>query len=158
MTSDSKEIILSHNTSKALSEHKQLDAIWNALNLVVHTEIVCANKKIFSLKTKEDVNIKQDDKEDYIVTKIHEAALNTYLCARRANRIRVTKDDSNSKTYRLDLILESVLSCDELLDLITVARPLYHLKTKKYEHWIKMVVTTKTQLSAWYRSEKNRYH
>ena len=157
MTEDKKEITLAHNTSKALSEHKQLDAIWNALNLVIHTERVCANKKIFSLKSKDDSDIDRDEKEDFIVAKIHEAAINTYLCARRANRIRVTEDDPNSKNYRLDLILESVLSCDEILDLITVARPLYHLKSKKYEYWIKLVVTTKSQLSAWYRSEKKRY-
>lgn len=157
MTDDKKETILTHNTAKSLSEHKQLDAIWNALNLVVHTERVCANKKIFSLKSKEDSDINQDEKEDFVVTKIHESAINTYLCARRANRIRVTKDDPNSKNYRLDLILESVLSCDELLDLITVARPLYHLKSKKYEYWIKLVVMTKSQLSAWYHSEKKRY-
>ena len=101
-----------------------------------------------TVKSKEDSDTNQEDKEDFVVTKIHESALNTYLCARRANRIRVTKDDPNSKNYRLDLILESVLSCDELLDLITVARPLDHLKSKKYEYWIKLVVTTKSKLSA----------
>lgn len=146
-----------HNTSKAISEHKQLDAIWKALNLVVHTEKVCSNKKVFTLKSKTDSESDDIQDDNLIVKEIRTSALNSYLYARRANRIRVTKEDVKSKDYRLELILESILACDEVLDLITVARPLYHLRSKKYEYWIKLVVETKTLLNAWYQSEKKRY-
>lgn len=158
MNDINKNTVTPNNANKSVSQHKQLDAIWSAMNLAVHTERVCANKKIFSLNDRIEDNKRDLEQDDYIVTRIHESAINVYLYARRANRIRVTQDDPDSKKYRLDLIFESVLSCDELLDLITIARPLYHLKTKKYENWIRMVVTIKSQLSAWYRSEKCRYH
>ena len=72
--------------------------------------------------------------------------------------IRVT--DSKRKelfAYRNKLQRQAILDCNNLLALIGLARPLYHLKGKKVKYWSEKTLKTRNYIKKWKESDQNRY-
>lgn len=114
--------------------------------LWVHTGNVTANKKIFP-----------PEYDDVITTEIRTTARKIYTNAKCANKINVGRDGEEAAEKRLGLQKEAIKLCDDLTDLITAARPLFHLKANKAGYWEHRVECAKTAIQKWHNSDVRRY-
>lgn len=119
--------------------NRRFDAGEKAMDLALHTIKICSNKNVFDAEYQEALT---DD--------IIRCAKDVYIYAWRGNKVYV--NDNASFIERKNYQLVSISKCDELLALINMAKRLFHLKGKKVHHWIKLTVTARKYLKAWYRS------
>lgn len=74
------------------------------------------------------------------------------------NNIRVTNQEREElRTYRNNLQRQAILDCNNLLALIGLARPLFHLKGKKVKYWSEKVIKTRNYIKRWRESDQKRY-
>lgn len=128
-------------------QNRQLDAAWEARDLALYTIQVCNNKNIFLPEYQSSFT---DD--------IIRVAKDIYIHVWTANNIRIT--DSGRKelfAYRNKLQRQAILDCNNLLALIGLARPLFHLKGKKVKYWSEKVLKTRNYIKKWKESDQNRY-
>ena len=128
-------------------QNRQLDAAWEARDLALHTIQVCNNKNIFLPEYQSSFT---DD--------IIRVAKDIYIHVWTANNIRIT--DSGRKelfAYRNKLQRQAILDCNNLLALIGLARPLFHLKGKKVKYWSEKVLKTRNYIKKWKESDQDRY-
>ena len=130
-------------------ETGKLNALVKARMLCTHTFQIVSNEKIFL------------PKYERIVERIIDAAIAIYQCAWNANDIRVvfTRDGWQKDAQdRLDLQKESIRKCKDLIGLIEIAKPLFHLRRKKVEYWMRKTLETKDGIAAWSNGDKKRYN
>lgn len=115
-----------------------------AKELATYTLRITRNKKIFLLEYKEDVS-----------DKIISDAINIFRFIFKANEIRV-KDDNDWKR-RSSLQKFAIEKCDDMLALIALAKPLFHLKTKRVEYWVGKIVEVRALIEKWHNRDTERY-
>lgn len=128
-------------------QNRQLDAAWEARELALYTIQICNNKNIFLPEY-------QSALTDDIIRTAKDICMHGWT----ANNIRVT--DSKRKelfAYRNKLQRQAILDCNNLLALIGLARPLYHLKGKKVKYWSEKTLKTRNYIKKWKESDQDRY-
>lgn len=125
-------------------EEGKLDAIEKARDLASYTITITANEKVFIPKFQRS-----------ITDEINKAATRAFLDARTANDIRVK--NQNDFMERRKLQVNAIRSCNELLGLIQLARPVFHLKLKRIEFWGDKTLAVREKLRAWADSDYKRY-
>lgn len=125
-------------------QNRQLDACVKAKDLVIHTIKICANKNIFLPEYQTSFT------DDIIRT-----AKNIFIYAWTANNIRVNNADDWMERKRLQK--RSVIECNNLLALISIAKTLYHLKHKKVTYWVSLTVEARNYIKKWMESDSKRY-
>lgn len=128
-------------------QNRQLDVAWEARELALYTIQICNNKNIFL-----------PEYQSALTDDIIRTAKDIYMHVWTANNIRVT--DSKRKelfAYRNKLQRQAILDCNNLLALIGLARPLYHLKGKKVKYWSEKTLKTRNYIKKWKESDQDRY-
>lgn len=114
----------------------KLKVIVDALGLAEYTITICSNKKTFP------------EKYQHIITDdLISLSKQIYLKARRANNIRVTKDNKNSYDKRKDL-QEGEIQLDQKV---------FHLKKKRMLYWGGKVIEVRDGIKSWKESDSKRY-
>ena len=127
--------------------HGKLEAYTKAFDLVVYTLRITKNKKIFSVEYQEELT-------DRIIS----SALDVYLAVGCANDIQVrTKNDEENYKERLALQRKALNKCGELNKLILLAKPIFHLTSKRVKYWAGLTQETRNLLKAWSDSDKKRF-
>ena len=129
----------------------KLEACTKALNLAKYTLQITANKNIFTVAY-----------QDALTNKIIDAVLNIYMTVRSANQIQVNsqEDYENRKRKfitRQEKQKEAILECDELDGLILLAKPIFHLSSKRIKYWSGLVSETRRLVKAWSESDRKRF-
>lgn len=111
--------------------------------LASYTYKICDNEKIF------------DPKHKSLVLKIED--LTTDICLRcwHANNIRVNKADDWAERSRLQK--EADRLCSDLLCIMQIAKPIFHLRERRIKYWGGLACEVQDLIRAWHQSDGKRY-
>ena len=128
-------------------QNRQLEAAWEARELALYTIQICNNKNIF-----------REEYQSSLTDDIIRTAKDIYIHAWTANNIRVTGSERKELfAYRNKLQRQAIMDCNNLLALIGLARPLFHLKGKKVKYWSEKAIKTRNYIKRWKESDQDRY-
>ena len=94
------------------------------------------------------------DQEEF-AQKLRDIALQIDLDCWNANNIKV---GSSEKLYRdrLDLEEKAARECTDMLELLNIAKPLYHMSSKRYKYLTDAYVRLRKMIRNWYQSDRDR--
>ena len=127
--------------------HGKLEAYAKAYELATYTLKITKNKKIFTEEYQECLT-------DYIIS----AALDIYMCTGTANgkQVRTEKDKLNYEE-RIATQRKALDRCGDLLKLIMLAKPIFHLSSKRVKYWTGLTKETRTLIKAWSDADIKRF-
>lgn len=127
--------------------HGKLEAYVKAYDLAVYTIRITANKKVFTTEYQEA-----------LTGKIITVALDIYLLVGEANDISVRSEkDKQNYHDRIRMQVDAHRKCGEMNKLILLAKPIFHLSTKRVRYWTELTKETKILIKAWGDSDKKRF-
>lgn len=127
--------------------HGKLEAYTKSYELVTYTMKITSNKKVFTVEYQEQLT-------DYIIA----AALDIYMLVGYANGLTVkSKDDEENYINRLKAQDDAIRRCGDLMRLIFLAKPIFHLSSKRVKYWHGMTKDTKNLIKAWHDSDTKRF-
>ena len=132
------------SVNEANRTQSRLEAAVRANKLAAYTLHITANEKIFLPKYR-----------SALTDKIISDAVDIYRYTKRANDIRVTKSEHWQK--RNEYQRAAVEYCNDLIALISLAKPVFHLTSKRIEYWIGMTIETREIIKAWNDKDRDRY-
>ena len=115
-----------------------------AEELLAHTVHIVSNPNVF------------DPKYAMLHERIVDCAVEIGVCLWEANGIRVDRDAGKYRMRR-DLQDRAIRKTASLLYLMTAAKRLDHLRSRKYWHWVGMAETVKDMAKKWRDSDAHRY-
>ena len=116
--------------------------------------ILASNK---SFKTRQTGNIEDDainPPQPELVSKMRDTAIDVYISAFSANETVLTK--SNYR-HRRQLQDKSIAKCNELLALVEMSIPIFHINSKRVKYWTSQIVCVRNQIQKWKESDYSRY-
>lgn len=116
-----------------------------ARKLAIHTIKICKNKNIFL-----------EEYDDSVTSKIVGISIDIFTHAWGANTIKVDKSPERWRN-RKNLQELSINECNRLIGMIQIAKPLFHLKSKKVKYWIELASKARNYLQKWKEADVNRY-
>lgn len=120
----------------------RLAALSKALEVSTYSIKVMANQKKF------------DSHYDAVLgNDLKSAALAVYKYAWFANDITVT--DADTWQVQSELQLKAIQSCNELLVYVNLAHMIYHLKSKRVEYWMQLVLDCRKMLREWHKESQS---
>lgn len=122
----------------------KLEVCIKSRDLAVYTLKITKNKKIFDAEY-----------QDAIIDKIISTALNIHTFVWTANNILV--NSRQDMIERLSLQDKAAVQCNILLSLIDIAKPLFHLKTKRVMYWGEQVINVRRLIRSWRNADYKRY-
>ena len=122
-----------------------LETSVKARDLACYTIKISINEKIFDPKYK-----------TVITDKIVSDAIDIYRKVWMANNIKVNKNQ-DAWTKRSKLQMEAKDLCNDMLALVGIAKPLFHLTSKRIEYWTGRVIEVREMIKSWHESDKKRY-
>lgn len=123
----------------------KLEAAQKALDLCTHSLKLTSNKNNFAVEYQRSITDRMDT-----------LAISIYVNVRTANDIVVR--DENDLEDRVKLQKKAAQECNNLRYLISVAKRVFHLRTRSVEHWIKMTIETRDIIKSWSESDKKRFN
>lgn len=131
------------SVSKPLRQEGQLEINVEARALCTYTLLITSNEKHFPVEQKS------------FTEKLRDAAIEIHLLCWEANNIRV---DNNADKYnrRITLQNEAADKCNRLAALIDVAKPVFHLSSKRTIYWMKLTLELRNKIRAWRDSDVKR--
>lgn len=127
--------------------HGTLEAYTKAYELATYTLRITKNKKIFT----EDY---QEQLTDYIIS----SALDIYMLTGYANSLTVkTSKDKDNYDARIRAQNEAIRRCGDLIRLIFIAKPIFHLSSKRVKYWHGLTKDTRNLIKAWSDSDVKRF-
>lgn len=112
--------------------------------MACYTITITSNENIFLPKYK-----------SALTDKIIADSIDIYRMTWEANNIRVRKQEDAEERFRLQMKAKSM--CNDLLALIGLAKPMFHLKTKRIEHWARMIIETRETIVKWHEANVEQY-
>lgn len=122
-----------------------LETSVKARDLACYTIKISINEKIFDPQYK-----------TVITDKIVSDAIDIYRKVWMANNIKVNKNQ-DAWTKRSKLQMEAKDLCNDMLALVGIAKPLFHLTSKRIEYWTGRVIEVREMIKSWHESDKKRY-
>lgn len=122
----------------------KLEVCVKAHDLCCYTLQITSNDKVFTPQFQRSLT-------DRIVA----AAIGIHTDCWNANNIYVKTEDDVRERRRLQE--EAARKCNVLLSLIDIAKPLFHLASKRVYYWGKKTVETRNLIRAWRESDAKRY-
>ena len=86
---------------------------------------------------------------------LRETALRIDMYCWKANNIYVCESQELFQK-RINLEIEAGDSCTTMLELINIARQLYHMPTKRYKYLVDQYVELRKKIRNWYKSDRER--
>lgn len=127
--------------------HGKLEACSKAYELSVYTLRITKNKKIFT-----------EDYQDVLTDKITNLAVDIFILSKAANDIVVrTEKDKENYNARIAMQTDAIRKCGQLSSMILLAKPIFHLSSKRVKYWVGLTKETRTLLKAWSDSDKKRF-
>ena len=124
--------------------HGKLEACVKSRDLACYTLQITKNKKIFT-----------EDYQEALTDKIITTALNIHCFVWTANNIVVNCYEDLQE--RLSYQNKAILQCNILLSLIDIAKPIFHLSSKRVMFWGNTTIETRNLIRAWKNSDYKRY-
>ena len=121
----------------------ELEVNVQARDLCVYTLKVTANQKWFPVE------------QEAFTNKIRDVALDIYTLCWEANNIRVD-DRMDRYLRRVELQEMAADRCNSLCVLLEIAKPLFHLSSKRCAYWIDKTVKLRAIIRAWASSDLKR--
>lgn len=122
----------------------KLEVCTKARDLAVYTLQITKNKKVFA-----------EEYQTAITDKIIGTALDIHTMVWSANNVLVNSKDDLQRRNALQE--EACVMCNVLLSLIDIAKPLFHLDTRRIMYWGQKVVEVRNLIRAWRTSDIKRY-
>ena len=122
----------------------KLEVCIKSRELAVYTLQITKNKKIFG-----------EEYQDAITDKIISTALNIHTLVWAANNIMV--NSRQDMVERLTMQDKAAAQCNALLSLIDIAKPLFHLRTKRVMFWGDKVINVRKLIRSWHQADRKRY-
>ena len=131
------------SVNKNQRKQGELQVNTDARNLCVYTLKITSNPKTFPLA------------QASYVEKLRNTTIEICTLCWKANNIRV---DGNIDRYnrRLELQNRAINECNSMCVLIEIAKPLFHLSSKRVCYWVKLVTDLRTLIRNWRNSDKQR--
>ena len=127
--------------------HGKLEAYSKSYDLVKYTLQITKNKKIFTEEYQECLT-------DHIIS----AALDVYMLIGFANGKQVRSDkDRQNYNERIESQRRAIDRCSDLIRLIFLAKPIFHLSSKRVKYWTELTRTTRSLTKAWSDSDVKRF-
>ena len=127
--------------------HGKLEACTKAFELVTYTLRITRNKKVFT-----------EEFQECLTDKIISAALDIYMFTGSANELQVrSPEDYENYIQRIRLQKHAAGRCGDLNRLILLAKPIFHLATKRVKYWAGLTRDTKALIKAWSESDRKRF-
>lgn len=143
------------NVPKEQRNESQLEGLINAKKLCVYTLTILQNNNNFKVVPCGDAEKdKKNPPQPELVAKIRETVLDLYMSAYSANSTFLNK---NNYRHRRNLQDKSTSKCNELLALIELSAPIFHLPPKRYTYWTQQTVLVRNQLQRWKDNDYKRY-
>ncbi len=124
--------------------HGKLEAAVKARDLASYTLKITANKKIFA-----------EEYQEALTDRIIAAAIEIHTKCWSANNVLVNSRED--MTRRLALQEEAAIECNNLLSLIELAQPVFHLTSKRVVYWSQKTVEVRGLIRGWRDSDRRRY-
>lgn len=124
--------------------HGKLEACVKARELAVYTLRITKNPKVF-----------KPEFQNALTDKIIAAALDIQNLSWSANNILV--NSAEDLRQRLDYQERAASACNSLLSLIEIAKPIFHLATKRVTYWSGLAIEARKLLRAWREADRKRY-
>lgn len=122
----------------------KLEVNVKAHDLCCYTLQITANKKIFT-----------ENYQRSLTDRIVAVAIGIHVDCWNANNIYVKCAEDYHERRRLQE--EAARKCNILLSLIDIAKPLFHLASKRVYHWGKLTIEVRNLIRAWHESDAKRY-
>jgi hypothetical protein len=123
----------------------ELETAVKARELACYTLKITANEKIFLPQYRSALT-------DTII----QDSIDIYRFVWLANNIRVG-NNREKRDKRLQYQLRAKEICNDLLALIGIAKPLFHLTSKRIEYWIGLIINVRGLIEAWSDKDRARY-
>lgn len=135
--------------TKHLRDWKEttLQVVVDAKRLFCHSIHIMGNPKCFDPK---------NDFQNTTLLRLADTFLSIYSNVWDANHINAVKNP-NQASERLELQNWAIVYCRQALMLVELAKPLFHLDSRKYWNWANMIVNLGKKLDAWHKSDVERY-
>ena len=125
-----------------------LQVVIDARKLYCHSVKIMGNEKVFK---------PSNDFRDVTLIKISDTLLDVYVKCFDANRINAVKNPELAKT-RLFMQQMAIVGCRRLLALFELAKPQFHIESRKFWNWMRMLVDFGKKLDAWHKSDMKRFN
>ena len=127
--------------------HGKLEAYTKAFELATYTLRITKNKKVFS-----------EEYQECLTDKIIDAALDIYMLVGSANDVSVRSEkDYQNFVDRCDMQRGAHRRCGDLKKLITLAKPIFHLSSKRVKYWTELTKETQCLIKSWMDSDIKRF-
>ena len=127
--------------------HGKLEACTKAYKLAGYTLKITKNRKIFT-----------EEYQACLTDHIISAALDIYMMTGAANDKQVrTGNDYENFQDRCKLQKQAQQRCGDLNRLILLAKPIFHLSSKRVKYWTELTKETRTLIKAWSESDVKRF-
>ena len=134
-----------------------------AKSLAIHTIKNCSNKNLFTIKraVAEKDGDPSERYQEQITDEMVKSAIQIYKCIRRANEIRVEDSKKNidvrKREERKQLQERAKAYCNNLLDMLSLAKALFHLRGRKVAYWTDKITEVRDSINKWKESDRKRY-
>ena len=122
----------------------KFDVLIKANDLATYTIRITKNPKVFL-----------PEYQTALTDDIIRAAKNVFINAWTANNIRVVERDDWAERKRLQE--QAAQECNNLLALIQIAKPVYHLKAKRVKYWGQKIIDARNAIRDWKAGDNKRY-
>lgn len=118
-----------------------------ARDLAVYTIRITSNPKVFLPQF-----------QTALTNEIIHCATNIHKYAWTANNVMVRGQDGREKYAARRKYQEMAASeCNNLISLIDIAKPLFHLDTKRCRYWGSLTIEVRNKIRGWIESDAKRY-
>ena len=122
----------------------KLAAAMAANELAIHTIKICCNTNVFKLKY-----------QTALTNDIVSTAKDIAKLTMRANNVLVKS--TQLAQLRLRYQYEAATKCNDMLTLIHLAKPVYHLPGRRVKYWTELIIKTRQLIRAWHDANAQEY-
>lgn len=131
-------------------EENKLQVLLDAQSLAAYTLRICKNPKVFI-----------PEFQHLLTDKIASTAVDIFVSLWTANNILMkpgTENFTDNQKERKRLQDEAARNCNNLLALIQIAKPIFHLSGKRVRFWGKNIIKVRNLTRAWQESDNKRFN
>lgn len=126
----------------------KFDLIIKARELCVYTLRITDNKNVFPIGCQED-----------LISQIRNLSIDIFKSLYDANNIDIRKTNKNLKEdfkTRRRYISKAIRECYDLLALIQIAKPIFHLSSKRIKYWAYLTINVREGARGLKESDRDR--
>lgn len=140
--------------AEARSKQK-LKVLIDARRLCKYSLAILQNNNSFKTRPSgnEDADLKNPPQPE-LVSKMRDTVIDIFISAYSANETYLNK--ANYK-HRRQLQDKATAKCNELMALIEMGIPIFHIPVHRVEYWVGQCMLVRNQIQAWKESDYKRY-